>query len=108
VTDRVPGCRVYDIATELVITTGGASKLIDRIEERGFRVRAPNPNDRRSSLVGLTPAGRRVLTRARAVVDDELRRRVGDAASERGLEGFLAMLTRLRAANRRHQRASII
>jgi DNA-binding MarR family transcriptional regulator len=32
VIDRVPGCRVYDIAAELLITTGGASKLVDRIE----------------------------------------------------------------------------
>jgi len=29
---RLPGCRVYDIATELGITTGGVSKLVDRIE----------------------------------------------------------------------------
>ena len=32
VMDRLPKCRVYDIAVELGITTGGTSKLVDRIE----------------------------------------------------------------------------
>src|SRR6516164_4491260 len=36
VIDRYGGCRVYEIANELGITTGGASKLIDRIEADGF------------------------------------------------------------------------
>jgi len=30
VMDRLPKCRVYDIASELGITTGGTSKLVDR------------------------------------------------------------------------------
>jgi MarR family transcriptional regulator, organic hydroperoxide resistance regulator len=46
VMDRQPGCRVYDIATELGITTGGTSKLVDRIEASGYCRRLPNPADR--------------------------------------------------------------
>src|SRR5947209_11667491 len=55
---RVPSCRVFDIASELSITIGGTSKLVDRIEASGHCRRLANPHDRRSSLIELTPAGR--------------------------------------------------
>jgi DNA-binding MarR family transcriptional regulator len=38
VMDRVPDCWVADIARELVITVGGASKLVNRIEQAGGAV----------------------------------------------------------------------
>ncbi len=100
VIDRQPGCRVYDIATELVITTGGTSKLVDRIEASGYCRRLPNPADRRSSLLELTPEGRRVLDEARLVFDDELERWLGSAVPERTLRQFAATLARLRASCR--------
>jgi DNA-binding MarR family transcriptional regulator len=99
VMDRIPGCRVYDIATELKITTGGASKLVDRIEASGYCRRRPNPEDRRSSLLELTPAGRRLVTEAGAVFDEELDRWLRAALPERTLRQFAATLTRLRAAH---------
>jgi MarR family transcriptional regulator, organic hydroperoxide resistance regulator len=40
-------CRVYDLAKELGVSSGGASKLVDRLEARGYRRRRPNPGDRR-------------------------------------------------------------
>ena len=101
VIDRLPGCRVYDIATELGITTGGTSKLVDRIEASGYCRRLPNPDDRRSSLLELTPEGRRLLAEAGAAFDDELQRWLGSAVPERTLRQFAATLTRLRAAGHR-------
>jgi DNA-binding MarR family transcriptional regulator len=98
---RLGGCRVYDIATELGITTGGVSKLVDRIEANGHCRRRPNPGDRRSSLLELTPQGRRLLAEAVAVFDDELERRLGAAVPERTLRQFAAALTRLRSAGHR-------
>jgi MarR family transcriptional regulator, organic hydroperoxide resistance regulator len=98
VMDRIPDCRVYDIATELKITTGGASKLVDRIEASGYCRRRPNPDDRRSSLLELTPEGRRLFAEAGAVFDEELNRRLGSALPERTLRQFAATLARLRAA----------
>ena len=100
VIDRLGRCRVYDIADELSITTGGASKLIDRIEADGYCRRRPNPDDRRSSLLELTPAGRKVLQAAGKTFDDELRRRLG-GLSPRAVEQLLATLTNLRAEGRR-------
>jgi MarR family transcriptional regulator, organic hydroperoxide resistance regulator len=101
VIDRRPDCRVYDVATELGITTGGTSKLIDRIEASGYCRRLPNPADRRSSLLELTPAGRRLFAEAGDVFDDELQRWLGAAVPERTLRQFATTLSRLRAAGHR-------
>jgi DNA-binding MarR family transcriptional regulator len=98
---RQPGCRVYDIASELGITTGGTSKLVDRIEASGYCRRLPNPADRRSSLLELTPEGERILATAGATFDHELQRWLGAALPERTLRQFAATLSRLRAAGRR-------
>jgi DNA-binding MarR family transcriptional regulator len=98
VIDRLPGCRVYDIARELGITTGGTSKLVDRIEANGHCRRLPNPADRRSSLLELTPAGKRLFAEAGEAFDNELERRLGAAVPERTLRQFGATLSRLRAA----------
>ena len=101
VMDRLPRCRVYDIANELGITTGGTSKLVDRIEASGYCRRLPNPDDRRSSLLELTPAGQRLFADAGAAFDDELQRQLGDALPERALRQFGATLARLRTAGQR-------
>ncbi len=61
---------------ELGITTGGTSKLVDRIEAGGYGRRLPNPQDRRSSLLELAPEGRRLFGEAAEAFDDELRRRL--------------------------------
>jgi MarR family transcriptional regulator, organic hydroperoxide resistance regulator len=100
VIDRVPGCRVYDIAAELGITTGGTSKLVDRIEASGYCRRLPNPADRRSSLLELTPEGERILAQAGVAFDEELQRWLGSAVPERTLRQFAVTLGRLRAAGR--------
>jgi DNA-binding MarR family transcriptional regulator len=102
VMDRMGACRVYDIATQLGITTGGTSKLIDRIEANDLCRRRPNPDDRRSSLLELTEQGRRLFAEAGAVFDDELERRLGAAAiPERTLQQFAIALGQLRAVGHR-------
>jgi MarR family transcriptional regulator, organic hydroperoxide resistance regulator len=101
VMDKLPGCRVYDIANELGITTGGTSKLVDRIEASGYCRRLPNPADRRSSLLELTPEGQRLFAEAEVALDDELQRWLGAALPERTLRQFTATVARLRAAGHR-------
>jgi MarR family transcriptional regulator, organic hydroperoxide resistance regulator len=96
----LPGCRVYDIAAELGITTGGTSKLVDRIEASGYCRRLPNPADRRSSLLELTPEGERMYAKAGVAFDDELQRWLGSPVPERTLRQFGSTLSRLRTAGR--------
>jgi DNA-binding MarR family transcriptional regulator len=101
VMDRLSRCRVYDIAHELGITTGGTSKLVDRIEASGYCRRLPNPDDRRSSLLELTPEGKRLFAKAGVAFDEELQRWLGAAVPERTLRQFASTLARLRAASQR-------
>jgi MarR family transcriptional regulator, organic hydroperoxide resistance regulator len=100
VISRYPACRVQDIAAELSITVGGTSKIVDRIEASGYCVRSANPNDRRSSIIALTPTGKRLLPKLTAVVDDELRIRIGAGVPERSLTQLTKTLTRLRSSVR--------
>jgi MarR family transcriptional regulator, organic hydroperoxide resistance regulator len=96
---RRPSCRVNDIAEELSITIGGTSKLVDRIEAAGYCVRRANPDDRRSSIIELTTAGRRVLAKAAEAFEDELAGRIGSAVPARSLQQFYSTLIKLRGAN---------
>lgn len=73
--------RVNDIAEELVITVGGMSKLIDRLESSGHCVRRANPDDRRSSLIELTESGRSLLAAATVEFDAALAERL-DSSSD--------------------------
>jgi len=68
-------------------------------EASGYCRRLPNPDDRRSSLLELTPAGRRLFAEAGKAFDDELQLRLGAAVPERTLRQFAATLARLRAAS---------
>jgi DNA-binding MarR family transcriptional regulator len=97
VMDRVPDCRVADIAQALSITVGGASKLVDRIEHAGWCGRAPNPSDARSSVLTISHAGRRVLDTARDAFDDELTARLGATVSPERLAEFAATVRDLRS-----------
>ena len=94
-----PNCRVYDIAAALSLTTGGVSKLVDAIEASGHASRRPNPADRRSSIVELTPAGRKALARATITFDAELEARLRSALPDRLLAQFSSSLTSLRIAS---------
>jgi DNA-binding MarR family transcriptional regulator len=106
VMDQLPNCRVYDISSALAITTGGASKLVDRIEADGYCKRSPNPADRRSSLLRLTPEGRRVLEAARKIFDVEVERRMG-SVPETTVRQFVGTLRRLRAAGKQADEAAV-
>ncbi|RKS71511.1 DNA-binding MarR family transcriptional regulator [Motilibacter peucedani] len=91
-------CRVNDIAEALVITVGGVSKIVDRVEAAGHCRRRSHPDDRRSSLVELTPAGRRALARATGTLEAELSARWEGVLTLRQLQQLRTILGRLRPA----------
>jgi DNA-binding MarR family transcriptional regulator len=94
------GCRVNDVSDELAITVGGASKIIDRLELLKYCRRKANPDDRRSSVIELTAAGKRLLTKATAIFDRELEQRIATPLTARQRTQFTATLVTLRAAMR--------
>ena len=74
-----------------------ATRLIARLEETGFVDRTPDPLDRRSCVVSLTPAGGELLGRVRTRKDAYLARRLRDLdADERAtLDRAAAILERV-------------
>jgi DNA-binding MarR family transcriptional regulator len=48
----------------VLITSGGLTKRLDRLQAAGWVVRHPDPDDRRATLVRLTPEGRDLIDRA--------------------------------------------
>lgn len=48
----------------LLLTSGSITNRVDRLEADGYVERLPDPKDRRSTLVGLTPAGQEAVDRA--------------------------------------------
>lgn len=53
-----------DLARTQMMTSGGMTAAIDRVERKGLVERVPNPADRRGNLVRLTDEGRRVIDAA--------------------------------------------
>lgn len=94
-----PDCRVYDIAGALSLTTGGVSKLVDAIEATGYCARRPNPDDRRSSIIELTPSGKKALAQATRTFERELEVRLRSSLPTRTLAQFSTSLRALRAAS---------
>lgn len=56
--------RPTDILAESLLTSGAITNRIDRVAEMGLVKRRPDPDDRRSYLVKLTPAGKRLADKA--------------------------------------------
>jgi DNA-binding MarR family transcriptional regulator len=53
-----------ELARHRMITSGGMTAAIDRVERRGLVSRTPNPSDRRGTLIRLTAEGLRVVEAA--------------------------------------------
>src|SRR5947209_2938760 len=52
-----PGMAMGAIAQERVLTTGGVTRLIDRMQALGLVTRRDDPADRRGRIVAVTPLG---------------------------------------------------
>jgi DNA-binding MarR family transcriptional regulator len=53
-----------ELAKHRMMTSGGMTAALDRLERKGLVARVPNPDDRRGSLVRLTDSGRNVIDEA--------------------------------------------
>jgi DNA-binding MarR family transcriptional regulator len=62
----------------LMLSSAGITSRLDRLESRGLVKRTPDPDDRRSVLVELTDAGRKVLEEAVAANTKSERALLGD------------------------------
>ena len=53
-----------DLARQRMMTSGGMTVALDRLERKGLITRSPNPEDRRGSLVRLSDNGRALIDQA--------------------------------------------
>ena len=58
------------IGPRLMIHPTSVTNIIDRLETDGYVERAQHPDDRRTTLATITPAGRKLAARATAAVED--------------------------------------
>jgi DNA-binding MarR family transcriptional regulator len=77
-----------------MMTSGGMTPVIDRLEREGLVKRLPNPADRRGSLVELSRAGRRRVDAAMAR-HAETEQRLVDPLDAREREQLIALLRKL-------------
>lgn len=64
------GIPVGEIADGLLTRAADVTRLVDRLEQSGLAERVPNPADRRSVLVRVTPRGRKTFERLVPKVQD--------------------------------------
>lgn len=85
------------LADQIVLTTGGVTRLVDRMETAGYVERRPCPSDRRVLYAGITDAGAAKLTEAAGVHADGLHQPFG-VFSAKELATLDRLLAKLRAA----------
>jgi DNA-binding MarR family transcriptional regulator len=106
---RSPGqaLRMTDLAGMVLFSSGGFTKLADRMEEAGLIRRRPCPGDRRSSLIVLTPEGRTLLDRALAVHVPGIQRHLVDHLDPGQRRELEVILRTLRAGVSASQESAI-
>ena len=98
-----PGARVADLASAFAIGVGTTSKIADRLEKEGWLERRPNPANRRSSLLALTPEGESVVSRTEPVWQAAIQEILGGAVTPEELMALSLALGALRSdLERRH------
>lgn len=83
--------RLYEAA---MISSGGMTNRLDRLEHAGLVERRPDPNDRRGKLIALTETGKTVIdeTIARHVANEERLLSVLTQAEQETLDALLRKL----------------
>jgi DNA-binding MarR family transcriptional regulator len=86
--------RPTDLTDATMLTSSGTTKRLDRLEQAGLIAREPDPDDRRGTLISLTPAGRRLIDKVTEAHLANEQRLVGalTAAERRQLADLLRKL----------------
>ncbi len=63
---------INELGHAMDLTSGGATRLVDRLEEEGLVARAACPTDRRVQWIGLTATGRATLNAATSIHLDDI------------------------------------
>lgn len=83
-----------ELGGRLIVTRATVTGLLDSLERRGFVRRIPNPGDRRSLLVEITPDGLAVLQELRTLVHRNEKDWMS-VLSDADLRGYIELLHRI-------------
>ncbi|MGF1432105.1 MarR family winged helix-turn-helix transcriptional regulator [Kitasatospora sp. LaBMicrA B282] len=89
------GAPMSRLSGPLVLTSGGATRLVDRMLEAGLVTRTPSPADRRVQLVAMTELGERTLVTAATAHRRETDRLLHGALGPAEAAGLVEALDRL-------------
>jgi DNA-binding MarR family transcriptional regulator len=68
---RVPkGMKMGDLSRHMMVTNGNITSIADQLEKEGLVVRTKVESDRRSSVLKLTPQGRKIFARMARAHED--------------------------------------
>jgi DNA-binding MarR family transcriptional regulator len=84
-------CPIAELITVFGLRGSTATAVLDRMEERGFVTRRPNPDDRRSFLLDLTRDGRDLAERVQVLID-RLEAAIARRVTKQEEEGFRAVM----------------
>jgi DNA-binding MarR family transcriptional regulator len=87
-----------ELASSILLTQSGVSKLLDRMERSGLVRREPDPSDGRSAFATITPRGRAMVEEARHGHHELLQRLFGDALEDRDLDDLARIMDRIGAS----------
>src|SRR4051794_387906 len=89
--------RLSELATTIVLSPSGLSKLLDRMEAAGLLRREPDPRDARSTFARITRRGRSLVHAAREHHHAWLQQAFGDVLDDRDITDLNRILQRLDA-----------
>src|SRR5215469_4168427 len=87
-----------DLASSLLLSPSGLSKLLDRMEASGLVRRDPDPRDARAAFAAITPHGRSLARKARQGHHALLQQTIGDILDDRDLADLTRVMSRLNAS----------
>jgi DNA-binding MarR family transcriptional regulator len=93
------GLRMSELATQLLMTTGGLTRLVDRLEGDGLLTRTRTAHDLRGYEARITPAGRKALRSANQRHLADIRDLFLDHVTEEQLEVLAEVWRRVKAAS---------
>jgi len=87
--------RMHQLASAILLSPSGLSRLVDRLEARGFLERQPCSEDRRCQFAALTEDGLAALERAWPPYAAGIARHFGERLSDADVEALRDLLDRL-------------
>ncbi|MER7007409.1 MarR family transcriptional regulator [Dactylosporangium sp. NPDC000555] len=91
--------RMAPLADALMISRSGTTRLVTKLEKDGLVQRATSAEDRRATWAELTPAGQKMLSDARPIIDAVVSTFFADYLDTADLRNTASALSRLADAN---------